>query len=336
MKKVLILLPFVALVMVLVTGCEYDAEKYSTKIPADFYYVNNSDHKMDMLFLPQGVTSSGYDTLIDKTTIHLRPGESVLVKTDDPVDGNDPIFGQFVVIYDDTEFFSYFSNSRVSSIWTISISRGWDRKIPLYPISYKKLSGTNEFGHQTLEFIFTNEHYDMMKEGKDNVNDTIITVEHGERFFKGWNLYKKYSGVDIGGVHWAPVDYVNEYYGDLGYSTYHEAMHGCPLSWRLPTAEEYKILSTNHSAWNAKYSDDSGMRFSGLKEYSADSPSLLLTPDVESGVYREGNFWTSTKVSDDEALVFSFNNNNKVSLEPAGISKRYRVRCVKTEKRKYI
>ena len=312
--------------MALVTGCKYDAEKYSTKVPADFYYVNNSDHKMDMLFFPKGVWSSGYDTLIDKTTIHLRPGESILVKTDDPVDGHEPIFEQFVVIYDDTEFFSYFS----------TIFRRWDRRIPLYPISYERLYGTNEFGHQTLEFIFTNEHYDMMKAGKDNVNDTIITDEHGERFFKGWNLYGKYSGVNIDGVLWAPVDYGEKNCGNQGYATYHEAIRGCPISWRLPTAEEYKILSTNHSAWNAKYSDDSGMRFSGLKEYSADSTSLLFTPDADSGVYREGNFWTSTKVSNDEALLFSFNNNNKVSFKPAEISKRYRVRCVKTEKRKYI
>ena len=335
MKKIPYLLPFWTLIMALVTGCEYDAEKYSTKVPADFYYVNNSDHKMDMLFFPEGTWSSGYDTLIDKTTIHLRPGESVLVKTDDPVDGNDPIFGQLVVIYDDTEFFSYFSQLRRSLIWTVG-GPGWDRRIPLYPISYERLYGTNEFGHQTLKFIFTNEHYDMMKAGKDNVNDTIITDEYGERFFKGWNLYKDLPGVDIDGVLWAPVDYGEKNYGNEGYATHHEAMHGCPITWRLPTAEEYKILSTNHSAWNVRFSDDNGMRFSGLKEYSADSTSLLLTPDADSGVYREGNFWTSTKVSEGEALVFSFNNNNKVSFKSAGTSKRYRVRCVKTEKRKYI
>lgn len=333
---------FIILIALVVTGC-YDPKKYSSEKPVDFVYVNNSDYKINALLLDWPHASDYYDSLINKTTINLEPGEKMTVVTDKVVNGSYSIFAQYFVVFNDTEFFYCFRKFH----YGFSSECGWDENIPLYPTSYKILPGTNENGHTVYEFTFTNAHYDSVMENSA-VSDVILTDENGKRYFQGWERYKDGfidgMGVVIDGLAWSPFDWFMRVNNNLvpDHRCFDEAI--CPTGWRLPTADEFKSLATNHSKWgeerervNSVYDEAEGMWFSGTNEYSADIPAIHLSVSDRwsTPINKVGKYWTSTKTSDEEAIAFTFSNNGKVELSQENVSKNCLVRCIKSDRRKY-
>lgn len=324
---------FAALAVCLVSGCEYDAEKFTSQKPVDFVYINNSDYKIDALLLKS--ESGDYDRLVNETTISLKPGERMMVVTNDPVDGNEEIYRQYIVIFNDSEFYSCRYRDKIGYLG----SWRWNYDIPLYPSSYKVLSGTRENGHTVYEFTFTNACYDSAR-GECWVSDVVLTDESGVRYFKGWDTYddewNSGQGVMIDGLSWSPFDYHsnNERTEHCGYD---QAMKSCPTGWRLPTEEEFKSLSANYSGWGGSAFEEDGIWFSGTNEYSSDVPSVRLRPSNSWSTlgHKVGKYWTSTKVSDDEAVAFTFDDKGEVGLANESVAKECLIRCVKSDRKKY-
>ncbi len=331
------------------TMCDnYNSEEYSSKNPVDFVYINNSDYKINALLLDH--ITYAYDTLLNnKTTINLEPGESVTIATNNPVDGSRAIFSQYVIIFDDATFFSCIARERRTLY-----DRGWNNGIPMYPTSYKILSEINERNHTVYEFTFTNEHYDVVCEDR-NKKDNILISENGERYFKDWEHYEDPqndgTGVAIDNLLWSPFDYdtkVEQLKGHLHYCSYDDAMKSCPQGWRAPTAEEFALLSANHSQWgdsrgetNSHFEENTevGFWFSGSKEYSSDVPAVHFDPH---GTWAESNqdvgmYWTSTEdLEDNLAVAFRFDKSGNIGLVKKEKSEKYIVRCVRNcDRRKY-
>ncbi len=336
---------FVILMALAVTACRYDPKEYASEKPVDFVYVNKSDHKINALLLNN--ITDGYDTLFDKTTINLEPGEQVTIATDEPVDGYE-LFCQYIVIFNDSDFFCCRCRPRLGD---------WDDDIPMYPQCYKILPGTNENGHAVYEFTFTNGHYDSVKENRWT-SDIIVTDENGERYFKDWERYDDNMNVGMGvmidGLVWSPFDYdtkVDKLQGHFHSVNFEDAQKSCPKNWRAPTADEFKSLTANHSEWGErrgnggdgaisvieKETKEEGIWCSGSVEYSSKSPAVHLSPYDwwSDGALRAGKYWTSTKVSEDEAIAFTFNSLGKMEFIQENISKNCMLRCVKSDKRKY-
>lgn len=332
---------FAVLMALVVTGCCYDPKEYASEKPVDFVYVNKSDYKINALLLNH-ITES-YDTLLDKTTINLEPGEQVTIVTDEPVDGYD-LFCQYVVIFNDSDFFCCRCRPRLGD---------WDDDIPMYPQCYKILPGTNENGHAVYEFTFTNVHYDSVNENRW-VSDIIVTDENGERYFKDWERYDDNMNVGMGvmidGLVWSPFDYdtkVDKLQGHFHSVNFEDAQKSCPKNWRAPTADEFKLLSSNHSKWGegkgkpTYYVDndktEDGLWFSGLNAFSDEVPSVFLySRDLWSDNFlKVGKYWSSTKASDGKALAFRFDSRGKIGLVQEDESEYCMLRCVKSNRRKY-
>ncbi len=328
------------------TRCDnYEPEKYSSENPVDFVYINKSDYTINALLLNH--KTSAYDTLLDnKTTINLEPGDSVTIVTDNPVDGNDAIFKEYIVIFNNTEFFCCVARSRRNPYG------GWDPDIPLYPISYKIRTNENERKHTVYEFTFTNNHYESMCTGSW-VHDEICTTEEGERYFKDWEYYdgpqSQGMGVIIDSLVWSPCDYNStmRIRGYHSYYKYEDALNICPKGWRTPTAEEFKSLMANHSQWgenrgesvtDPKKATEEGYWFSGSNKYSLEAPAVFFPThylwrdnDLNVGLY-----WSATKDSDGLAKAFRFDSSGDIGIVSKDESDTYLLRCVKDyNRRKY-
>ncbi len=324
------------------TMCDnYKPEKYSSDNPVDFVYVNKSDYKINALLLDH--VTYAYDTLLNnKTTINLEPGESVTIVTNNEVDGNSAIFNQYIVIFDDATFFSCMARERRSLY-----GRGWNDGLPMYPTSYKILSGVNERNHTVYEFTFTNEHYEVVYDDNSK-KDNILINEDGKFYFKDWERYADLQnegmGVMIDNLLWSPFDYdtkVEQLKGHFHFLIYEDAVKSCPQGWRAPTADEFAALTANHSKWGESRTEQSsrfeensevGYWFSGSKEYSVDVPAVYFDPHGTSDNLNqdEGIYWTSTQEPDDKmAVAFRFDKSGNIGLVQKEKSEPCLLRCVK-------
>ena len=334
------------LAVCLVSGC-YNAEEFTSQKPVDFVYINNSDYKIDALLLKSRSVTTDYDSLINVTNINLKPGERMTVVTEDPVDGRFAIFYQYVVIFNDSEFYCCFAKNRVD-LNPGYVNFGWNENIPMYPSSYKVLRGTRENGHTVYEFTFTNAHYDIVRDKYFmDASDIVLTDDQGVRYFKGWDRYDDGlnvgAGVTIDGLLWSPFDCFSGK-ESTAHRGYDEALTLCPIGWRLPTAEEFKSLSSNHSKWGEVRDSDGdasssaeGIWFCGTNEYSQEAPSIHLRPSDRWSTlgHKVGKYWSSTKVSDEEAVTFTFDDKGEVGLASESVTKNCLVRCVKDDRKKY-
>lgn len=252
----------------------------------------------------------------NKTTINLEPGDSVTIVTDNPVDGNCAIFKEYIVIFNNTEFFSCFAGQRRSPYG------GWNPEIPLYPISYKIHSDENERNHTIYEFTFTNSHYENV--GSESwAHEEICTTEKGERYFKGWEYYdgpqSQGMGVTIDNLVWSPCNYNStmRIRGYHSYYKYEEALTICPKGWRIPTAVEFTSLMSNHSQWgetrgesvsDPKKAMEEGYWFSGSNKYTLEAPAVFFPSHYlwSDNDLKVGMYWTATKDSDGLAQAFRF------------------------------
>ncbi len=333
------------------TMCDkYNPEEYSSKTPVDFVYVNKSDYKINALLLDH--ETSAYDTLLNnKTTINLEPGENVTFVTDNIIDGSKSIFEEYIVVFNDSVFFSYYAKPRVSPYH----ANGWNADIPLYPTSYKIHSGVNEQDHTIYEFTFTNEHYESVCD-RASIHEKISKNENGERYFTNWGYYKdpqnRGTGVLIDSLLWSPFDYdtkAEQLQGHFHYFGYEESLTVCPKGWRVPEAEEFSSLIANHSSWGDNRSKldtnseldsntEDGYWFSGSKNYSLDVPAVHFSPHYlwKDNELKVGMYWTSTRDSEGMAFAFRFDSSGDIGLVRKDESETYLLRCVKNyDRRKY-
>ena len=142
------------------------------------------------------------------------------------------------------------------------------------------------------------------------------------------------QGVEIDGLVWMEenvgISKTNPY---GSYYDFDKAQTACPRGWRLPTKDEFEMLSRNYSEAEA-YNGIVGRWFSGSTPYKKGVKAIFLPMaggDIGKGpeyVLSRGYYWSSAANYCDDAYYLYFNGSG-VYIRNYGRSNAYSVRCLK-------
>ena len=142
------------------------------------------------------------------------------------------------------------------------------------------------------------------------------------------------QGVEIDGFVWAEENVgISKATPYGGYYDFEKAQTACPKGWRLPTRDEFELLSRNRSEV-VEHNGIAGRWFSGSTPYKRGVKAVFLPMagcDYGNGseyVASRGRYWSSTAYSSYRAYLLNF-NGSVVYADDNFRSSGYSVRCLK-------